>query len=70
MIATDSFVEVYRQRTYQVAAILGTAGMIILLTWSSQILTVFPQGGLFVDADARKLDQGLRGHSLHPAHQP
>jgi len=44
--------EVYRQRTYQLAGIIGVAGMAILLVWSSQIVTVFPQGGLFLDVDA------------------
>ena len=47
--------EVYRQRTYQLAAIIGAAGMAILLVWSSQIVTVFPQGGLFLDVDALTL---------------
>ena len=55
MIARDSFMEVYRQRTYQLAAIVGAAGMATLLAWSSQIMTVFPQGGLFLDADALTL---------------
>ena len=52
MVARDSFMEVYRQRTYQLAGIIGVAGMAILLVWSSQIVTVFPQGGLFLDVDA------------------
>ena len=55
MVARDSFMEVYRQRTYQLAAIIGAAGMAILLVWSSQIVTVFPQGGLFLDVDALTL---------------
>jgi len=44
--------EVYRQRTYKFAAIMVAAGMAILLGWSSQIVTVFPEGGLFLDVDA------------------
>jgi hypothetical protein len=52
MVARDSFIEVYRQRPYQLAAIVGAAAMAILLIWSSQIVTVFPQGGLFFDVDA------------------
>ena len=72
MVAKDSFVQVYRQRTYQLAAIMGTGGMIILLAWSSQIVTVFPQGGLFLDADALTLASiavaaGLMGVTL-PLH--
>lgn len=72
MVAKDSFMEVYRQRTYQLAAIVGTAGMAVLLAWSSQIVTVFPQGGLFVDADALTLvgitlAAGLMGITL-PLH--
>jgi len=55
MVAKESFVEVYRQRTYQLAAIIAAAGMAILLVWSSQILTVFPQGGIFLDVDALTL---------------
>jgi hypothetical protein len=55
MVARDSFMEVYRQRTYRVAAIVGAAGMAILLAWSSQIVMVFPQGGLFLDVDALTL---------------
>jgi hypothetical protein len=55
MVAKNSFMEVYRQRTYQLAAIIGAAGMAILLVWSSQIVTVFPQGGLFLDVDALTL---------------
>src|SRR5260370_25908086 len=55
MVAKDSFIEVYRQRTSQLAAILGAAGMAILLVWSSQIVTVFPQGGIFLDVDALTL---------------
>ena len=35
--------------------IIGAAGMAILLVWSSQIVTVFPQGGLFLDVDALTL---------------
>jgi hypothetical protein len=52
MVTRDAFVEVYRQRTYQLAAIIAAAGMAILLIWSSQIMTVFPQGGVFLDVDA------------------
>ncbi len=55
MVAKESFVEVYRQRTYQLAAIIGATGMAILLVWSSQIVTVFPQGGIFLDVDALTL---------------
>jgi hypothetical protein len=55
MIARDSFMEVYRQRTYQLAAIISAVAMVILLAWSSQIVTVFPQGGLFLDVDALTL---------------
>ena len=55
MIARDSFMEVYRQRTYQLAAIIGAVAMVIVLVWSSQIVTVFPQGGLFLDVDALTL---------------
>ncbi|MEO6796848.1 MAG: hypothetical protein ABI401_14800 [Candidatus Dormibacter sp.] len=52
MVARASLVEVYRRRPYQFAAILGAGGMAILLVWSSQIVTIFPQGGLFLDVDA------------------
>ena len=55
MVAKESFVEVYRQRSYQLAAIIGATGMAILLVWSSQIVTVFPQGGIFLDVDALTL---------------
>ena len=55
MLAKDSFMEVYRQRTYQLAAIIGAAAMAILLAWSSQIVTIFPQGGIFLDVDALTL---------------
>lgn len=55
MVAKASFMEVYRQRTYQLAAIIGAAGMAVLLVWSSQIVTVFPQGGIFLDVDALTL---------------
>lgn len=51
MLAKDSFVEVYRQRTYQLAAVIGAVAMAILLVWSSQTVTVFPEGGLFLDVD-------------------
>lgn len=72
MVAKDSLVEVYRQRSYQLAAIISAATMIILLAWSSQIVTVFPRGGLFVDADALTLASiavaaGLMGVTL-PLH--
>ncbi len=72
MVAKDSFVEVYRRRTYQLAAVVGAAGMAILLAWSSQIVTVFPQGGLFLDVDTLTLVSialaaGLLGISL-PLH--
>ncbi len=72
MVARDSFVEVYRQRTYQLAAVIGAAGMAILLGWSSQIVTVFPQGGIFLDVDAltlvsMALAAGLMGITL-PLH--
>ncbi len=55
MVAKDSFIEVYRQRTYKLAAIVGAAGMATLLVWSSQIVAVFPQGGIFLDVDALTL---------------
>jgi hypothetical protein len=55
MVTKESFLEVYRQRTYQLAAIIGAAGMAVLLVWSSQIVTVFPQGGIFLDVDALTL---------------
>jgi hypothetical protein len=55
MLAKDSLMEVYRQRTYQVAAIIGAAAMAILLAWSSQIVTIFPEGGIFLDVDALTL---------------
>ena len=72
MLAKDSFMEVYRQRTYQLAAIIGAAAMAILLAWSSQIVTVFPEGGLFLDADvvtlvSIALAAGLLGITL-PLH--
>ncbi len=64
--------EVYRQRTYQLAAIIAAAGMAMLLVWSSQIVTVFPQGGLFLDVDiltlvSIALAAGLMGITL-PLH--
>jgi len=64
--------EVYRQRTYQLAAISGASGMAILLVWSSRIVTVFPQGGLFFDVDVLTLVSmaiaaGLMGITL-PLH--
>lgn len=55
MVARDSFVEVYRRRPYQLAAIGCVAGMAILLAWGSQIVTFFPQGGLFLNVDALTL---------------
>ena len=72
MVARDSFVEVYRQRTYQLAAVGGAAGMAILLAWSSQVVTAFPQGGLFLDINAFTLvtialAAGLMGLTL-PLH--
>jgi hypothetical protein len=72
MVAKDSFVEVYRQRPYQLAAITGAAGMALLLVSSSQIVTVFPQGGLFLDVDvvtvvSMALAAGLMGITL-PLH--
>ncbi len=72
MVAKDSFVEVYRERTYQLAAIGGAVGMALLLAWSSQIVTVFPQGGVFLDIDALTLVSialaaGLMGITL-PLH--
>ncbi len=72
MVAKDSFVEVYRQRTYQFAAIIAAAGMATLLVWTSQIVTVFPQGGLFLDVDILTLVSiavaaGLMGITL-PLH--
>ncbi len=72
MLARDSFVEVYRQRTYQLAAIIGAVAMATLLAWSSQIVTVFPEGGLFLDVDALTLVSialaaGLMGITL-PLH--
>lgn len=64
--------EVYRKRTYQLAAIVGASGMAILLVWSSQIVAVFPQGGLFLDVDvvtlvSMALSAGLMGITL-PLH--
>lgn len=72
MVARDSFMEVYRQRAYQLAAISGASGMAILLVGSSQIVTVFPQGGLFFDVDVLTLVSialaaGLMGITL-PLH--
>jgi len=72
MLARNSFMEVYHQRTYQLAAMIGAAGMAVLLVWSSQIVTIFPQGGLFLDADAltlisTALAAGLMGITL-PLH--
>src|SRR5260370_20981976 len=55
MVAKDSFIEVYCQRTYKLAAIVGAAGMATLLVWSSQIVAVFPQGGIFLDVHALTL---------------
>jgi hypothetical protein len=55
MVAKASFMEVYRQPTYRLAAIIVAAGMAILLAWSSQIVTVFPQGGIFLDVDGLTL---------------
>jgi hypothetical protein len=55
MVTRDSFVEVYRQRRYPAAAIAGAAAMAVLLAWSGQIVTLFPQGGLFLEADALTL---------------
>ena len=72
MVARDSFVEVYRRRSYQLAAVIVAAGMAILLSGSNQIVTVFPQGGLFLDVDALTLlsiafAAGLMGITL-PLH--
>jgi hypothetical protein len=72
MVTFDSFTEVFRRRPYQLAAIVCAAGMAILLVWSSQVVTVFPQGGVFLDVDALTLVSialaaGLMGVTL-PLH--
>ena len=72
MVAKASFMEVYRRKTYQLAAIAGAVVMALLLAGSSQIVTIFPQGGFFLDVDALTLvgialAAGLMGVTL-PLH--
>ncbi len=43
--------EVYRRPGYVFAGGLIAVASAALLTWSGQIVTVFPQGGVFIDAD-------------------
>jgi len=43
--------EVYRRPGYLAAAGFLTLASAALLAWSGQVVTVFPQGGLFIDAD-------------------
>ena len=47
----ERFSDVYRQPGYALAAVLITIGFAALLTWSGQVITFFPQGGIFIDAD-------------------
>ncbi len=51
MNASLALREVYRRPGYLVAGVLIAIGSAALLTWSGQIVTVFPQGGVFIDAD-------------------
>jgi len=44
--------EVYHRPGYLAAAVVLALSSGALLTWSGQVVTVFPQGGVFVDADA------------------
>lgn len=72
MVARDAFGDVYRRRSYRVAAIVCAAAMAFLLVWSGQIVTFYPQGGLFVAVDALTLAgvglaAGLMGLTL-PVH--
>lgn len=43
--------EVYRRPGYLAAAVILALGSGALLAWSGQVVTVFPQGGVFIDAD-------------------
>lgn len=46
---------VFRQPGYVIAALLIAAVIAALLVWSSAIVTVYPTGGVFIDADALTL---------------
>ena len=43
--------EVYRRIPYVVAALMITLAVMSFLVWSANIITVFPTGGLFINAD-------------------
>ncbi len=55
--------EVYRRPGYVSAAVLIALVSAALLAWSGQIITVFPQGGLFIEAD-RWTVVGVTGAAL------
>lgn len=42
---------VYRRRGYLIAALLIALGSGALLVWSAGVVSVFPTGGVFIDAD-------------------
>lgn len=54
---------VYRRPGYLVAAVVLALASAALLVWSGQVVTVFPQGGVFIDADAWSV-VGLGGAAL------
>ena len=43
--------EVYHRPGYLAAAVILALVSATLLAWSGQVVTVFPQGGVFIDAD-------------------
>lgn len=55
--------EVYHRPGYLAAAVLLALASAALLVWSGQVVTVFPQGGVFIDADAWTV-VGLGGAAL------
>ncbi len=55
--------EVYHRPGYLAAAVILALASAALLAWSSQVVTVFPQGGVFIDADAWTV-VGLGGAAL------
>jgi cytochrome c biogenesis protein CcdA len=44
--------EVYHRPGYLAAAVILALLSATVLAWSGQLITVFPQGGVFIDADA------------------
>jgi len=55
--------EVYHRPGYLAAAVIVALASVALLVWSGQVVTVFRQGGVFIDADAWTV-VGLGGAAL------